>query len=305
MIAPIKKMEDESMKQKPVWVDSETERLRRVIIGSPDTFVLPEPINQKQQKWLDDAALRPTLERLRIEFEGFKSTLTKHGVEVLQPKPVDGVPDQLTPRDIGVVIGSTFVRMSMATACRANEWRGIDEVISLLSEEHYLEVPKSAVLEGGDVVVDNGHIFVGVGERSNPEGVAFLQEHFGHEYEVIAVPLRGEEHGEDVLHLDCAFVPVGHGKALIYPGGMLEAPSAIREHYEWIEVTKAEQELLATNVLSLNPETVISRSAAPRVNDLLREHGFNVIELVFADTPKSGGSFRCASLPLRRDARAK
>ncbi|MFK8032331.1 MAG: dimethylarginine dimethylaminohydrolase family protein [Gammaproteobacteria bacterium] len=290
------------MSTNSVWVDSETGRLRRVVIGSPHTFVLPEPINQKQREWLTDESLRPTRERLIPEFQSFQSALEDHGVEVIVPEPVDGVPDQLTPRDIGVVISDVFVRMRMATSCRANEWRGIERIIQALPESSYLVVPDTAVLEGGDVVVDQNFIFVGTGERSNEEGVAFLHERFGDRYEVIQVPLRGESHGEDILHLDCAFVPLGKGKALIYPDGMAQIPDAIRDTYDWIEVTKAEQQILSTNVLSLDSQTVISRSAATRINETLREHGLDVIEIVFADTPKSGGSFRCASLPLNRDA---
>ncbi|MEM7081423.1 MAG: arginine deiminase family protein [Pseudomonadota bacterium] len=263
---------------------------------------MPEaPINQKQRKWLDDASLIPDRHRLIKEFAHFQKALEKHDVEVIKPEPVDGVPDQLTPRDIGVVIGDVFVRMRMATSCRANEWRGIQRVIDSIPHEHYEIVPESAVLEGGDVVVDNGFIFVGTGERSNAAGVEFLQHRFGDTFQVVQVPLRGEAQGEDVLHLDCAFVPIGKGKALIYPDGLKRIPDAIRDHYEWIEVNKAEQRILATNVLSIDTTTLISRSAATRVNAVLREHGFEVIEVVFADTPKSGGSFRCASLPLLRD----
>ena len=56
--------------------------------------------------------------------------------------------------------------------------------------------------------------------------------------------------GKNVLHLDCSFVPVGRRSALIYPGGLAEMPAAIAEQYDLIEVTKAEQQILATNVLS-------------------------------------------------------
>ena len=35
--------------------------------------------------------------------------------------------------------------------------------------------------------------------------------------------------------------------------------------------------------------------------EMLRARGLDVIELPFDGTPKSGGSFRCASLPLYRE----
>lgn len=282
-------------------VFSETGTLTRVIIGEPARFVLPEPINQKQRYWLENPASRPDPATLVTEFDGMQAALEAQGVEVLRPTPVDGVPDQLTPRDIGVVIGDVFVQMHMATECRANEWQGIRQVIDTLPAQHFLEVPSSAVLEGGDVVVDRDFIFVGTGERSNAEGVRFLQEHFSEKFTVVEVPLLGEAEGHDILHLDCAFVPVGKSSALIYPDGLARIPEALQDQYDWIEVTQEEQLALATNVLSLSPTTVLSRNTATRTNDILRERGINVIEIEFNETPKGGGSFRCASLPLNRE----
>ena len=137
--------------QRSVWVNSETGRLRSVIIGYPDSFVLPAPINQKHTIYHDEHPERPTRDRLRPEFDRFRAALESCGVEVLQPVPVDDVPDQLTPRDIGFVIGDTFVVASMATACRKEEWRGVQGVLEQIPEGNILWTPESVVLEGGDV----------------------------------------------------------------------------------------------------------------------------------------------------------
>lgn len=284
-----------------VFVNSETGRLRSVIIGYPDSFVLPAPINHKHTIYHDEHPDRPTRDRLRPEFDRFRAALESCGVEVLQPVPVDDVPDQLTPRDIGFVIGEKFVVASMATACRREEWRGIQGVLEQIAEDDILWTPESIVLEGGDVVVDRGHLYVGLSERTTRDGFDFLRDHFADRYTVETVPLKQLHHGEDVLHMDCAFLPVGERHALIYPDGFQTVRDSIRDRYEWIEVTKDEQFELATNVLSVSPTTVISRHLVGTVNDRLRDAGLEVIELTFDETPKSGGSFRCASLPLRRE----
>jgi len=288
--------------QRSVWVNSETGRLRSVIIGYPDSFVLPAPINHKHTIYHDDHPERPTRDRLRPEFDRFRAALESCGVEVLQPVQVEDVPDQLTPRDIGFVIGDMFVVASMATACRKEEWRGIQGVLGQIPAGNILWTPESVVLEGGDVIVDGGHLYVGLSERTTQGGYEFLQKHFGDHYVVEAVRLKQLHHGEDVLHMDCAFLPVGARHALIYVDGFQEIPASIRERYEWIEVSKDEQFDLATNVLSVSPTTVISRHVSGSVNDRLRAAGLEVIEITFDETPKSGGSFRCASLPLRRES---
>ena len=73
---------------------------------------------------------------------------------------------------------------------------------------------------------------------------------------------------------------------------------------EWVEVDDIEREYPATNILSINPDTVIARDHpyGARVNRVLKEHGFNVEEITFDGVPATGGSFRCASLVLSRVA---
>ena len=188
----------------------------------------------------------------------------------------------------------------MARESRRDEWLGLLPILDQMRTQRVIKVPDDVVLEGGDVIVDNGRIFVGLSQRTGPDGAAFLASRFPH-FEVVPVPLKRLSDGENVLHLDCSFVPVGCHSALVYPNGLAEMPPAIIEHYDLIEVTKAEQQMLATNVLSLSPTQVIARTCASRVNTEMRRRGLEVIELPFDDPPKTGGSFRCCSLPLWRD----
>lgn len=284
-----------------ISVNSETGRLKSVIIGYPDSFELPAPINRKHEIFHEDHPERPTRENLIPEFNGFRAALEARGVEVHQPTPVQGVPDQLTPRDIGFVIGSTFVIASMATDCRRNEWQGIRHILDEIPTDQVLRAPDDLVVEGGDVILDNGTLYVGLSERTTSAGAEFLRNHFGDRYEVVTVPLKQLHHDEDILHMDCTFLPVGERHALIYRDGFHEIPAAISDRYELIEVTKDEQFELSTNVLSISPTEVISRDVGGRVNDELQNAGLEVIEIPFDDTPKSGGSVRCASLPLLRE----
>jgi N-dimethylarginine dimethylaminohydrolase len=177
---------------------------------------------------------------------------------------------------------------------------GLLPILDEIGTQHVIKVPDDVLLEGGDVIVDNGRIFVGLSQRTRQEGVAYLACHFP-QFEVVPVPLKQLADGENVLHLDCSFVPVGPRSALIYPDGLAAMPAVIAEQYDFIEVTKAEQQILATNVLSISPTQVIARQRTSRVNAEMRQRGLEVIELPFEDPPKTGGSFRCCSLPLWRD----
>ncbi len=281
------------------WLSSETDRLTHVVLGLPDTFHISEPevVNETQHRYYFTEN-HPKKENLQREFEMLRKILENQGIAVYQPKAVEAVPDQLTPRDIGFVIGDTFVLSNMKNHSRWAEWRGIEYILRQL-DTPVIQVPEEIMIEGGDVVIHDGFIYVGISERTSRGAADFLARKFP-DFEVIPIPLRNRRSGHEILHLDCAFMPVGNQKALFYPEGFEEVPPAISCRYDLIEVTDEEQTELAVNVLSLSPQTVVSRRSAARVNALLRDAGLEIIELDFDEAPKTGGSFRCCTLPLRR-----
>lgn len=284
-----------------VFVDSETAPLRSVLVGYPDNFlqVDAEIINESQRHWYHGPDA-PTPAAVTEQLNGFIDALTARGVTVHQPHPLPYLPDQMMTRDIGVVIGDTFVVTTMAAKSRRHEWRGYAHLFEHFPEHvKVLFGPEDLVIEGGDVVVDRGKVFVGIGQRTTLAGAAWLMQ-LVPGYEIVPVNLSGLDDGEDVLHLDCSFLPVGDGFALIYPGGMRDVPAGLRDTYELIEVTREEQKMLGTNVLSLSPDCVVSRDDSVRINNEMRARGIEVIELPYSEPPKTGGSFRCCTLPLHR-----
>ena len=284
-----------------VYVDSETAPLRSVIVGYPDNFlqVDAEIINETQRQYYDGPEA-PTTEAVTAQLNGFIRVLRDRGVEVIQPHALPYVPDQMMTRDIGVVIGTTFVVTTMAAASRRLEWRGYSHLFERFpADVKVLFGPEDLVIEGGDVIVDRGKVFVGIGQRTTLAGAAWLMQ-LVPDHEIVPINLSGLEHGEDVLHLDCSFLPVGDGYALIYPGGLRDVPAAVRDTYELIEVTREEQQVLGTNVLSISPDCVISQPTSVRINAELRARGIEVVEVPYSEPPKTGGSFRCCTLPLRR-----
>ena len=284
-------------------VTSETGKLKSVVIGYPHNFhkSSPEIINEKQKRYYSNNE-KPTIESLVPEFGEFKFQLKANGVAVYEPNPVEKVPDQLTPRDIGFVVGDTFVVAGMAKQSRKNEWNGIRYLIEKMSQSKVIYVPEGIVLEGGDVIVDKGCIYIGLSQRSAMKGVEFMKQKFP-DYEVIPIYLKNLESGEDVLHLDCAFMPLGISGGLIYSNGFIHVPDSIKKNYDVIELTKEEQEELVSNVLSVSPETVISRNhpKASRINEIMESRGMHVVKIKFDEAPKTGGSFHCCSLPLYRE----
>jgi len=283
---------------------SETAPLRRVIIGRYQGYLAhpayQEIINEDQKQGF------PTEADLAPEFKAFRRALEAEGVDVLEPQYVGKlVYDQLTPRDTGMVIGERFLICNMRYASRRYEVAGIfPYILHETAHEPNILLPNQsdAFVEGGDIIIDRGMLFVGVSQRTNEAGRAYLEHTFGDEFTVIPVRCAALTEGENVLHLDCTFNPVGRKHCLIYPDGLQEIPAEIHDNYEWIEVTHEEQAALATNILSIDSDTVISRDHrdCARVNEAMRNAGLRVIEVPFNAAPSTGGSFRCCSLPLER-----
>lgn len=284
---------------------SETDRLRKVLIGrhrgyrKDENYV--ELVNESQKEGL------PPHDLLEKEFKGLSTILREHDVEVLLPEYVGRfVYDQLTPRDIGVTIGNRFLLCNMAKSSRRYEATGIfPHILSMSGDEPAIVIPPDPrmMMEGGDIIVDNGTLFVGITQRTNEAGFQYLEETFGEDFEMVPVFCRSFREKDPVLHLDCVFNPVGRDKALIHPAGLQEIPPAITDQYDLIEVDKKAQQALATNILSLSKDVVISRDhpACQAANEALRKAGIEVIPLPFDGGPSTGGSFRCCTLPLVRE----
>lgn len=288
-------------------VNSETGTLREVIIGLADNFHKSgeiEIVNQSMVKNYCDQNLKPTAEKAVPEFEAYKRTLEQCGVKVYLPHAVEGVPDQLTPRDIGFVIDNIFFVAGMKKESRKEEYKGIEHLFNKF-DGRIIYVPEGIVVEGGDIIIDKDIVYVGLSQRTDKKGLEFLKQNLKRDYEIVPCYLKSLDESEDVLHLDCAFNPIGEGYALIYKEGFDSIPKIIDDRYRFITVTKEEQQNLGTNVLSISQTKIIARKGNEfeNLNERIRSiASIDVVEVKFDEAPKTGGSFRCCALPLYRES---
>lgn len=295
-----------------ISIEDEFSPLQRVIVGLGSPYQRDKertaaemrefPFVPETDRKAEVLALSyPTEEILQTEYAGYVATLERYGVEVLRADPGAAYSfDYTCPRDIGFVVGDTFFIANMAVGSRADEIRTIEHHLQDIDARKIVRTSADCLLEGGDVILlDGATLLVGINQRSNRDGYEFLRAFLQPQgFEVLAV-----RHSQ--LHLDCCLNPLGLGHLLIHPASLQDNDARtwqLLESYPWIEVDDTEREHLATNLLSIDPGTIIARDhdSCRRVNRVLGDAGYNVEAIGFDGVPATGGSFRCASLALCR-----
>jgi N-dimethylarginine dimethylaminohydrolase len=111
---------------------------------------------------------------------------------------------------------------------------------------------------------------------------------------------------DNALHLDCCFQPVGHDKGVIYKSGFREEADYMflvnlfgKENL--FHITRDEMYHMNSNIFSIAPDVVVSEQKFTRLNQWLRQHGFTVEEIPYAEIAKQEGLLRCSTLPLVRE----
>jgi N-dimethylarginine dimethylaminohydrolase len=275
------------------YVDSEFGQLRDLLLGSIRNFTMNAPINSTQHHYYSISP--PKIEKLVEQEKRLVEVLESYGVALHQLPQKETSFTQFFVRDIAVVIGNTVVVCAMKESIRQEETLALEQLFP--SSTHQVLRVNTGFVEGGDILIDRSTLYVGLGERTNVAGLDFLRRSFGKSFEI--VPLRL---ASTFLHLDVVFNIVGKGHALIYsPALERSSVELLAKRYTLIEVTDEEQFHLAVNVLSLSPDIVVSDLRNSRVNSMLTEKGYKVIELEFDEIGKMGGAFRCGTCPLRRD----
>jgi N-dimethylarginine dimethylaminohydrolase len=287
-------------------IQNEFDPLELVILGTGIGMKAEaDPVLQQGLPKTSAFYTQPDPKLTEWEFAGVCHALENLGTVVRLPDIVDSpeVVDQTCPRDIGFVIDDLYFEANSRYASRNIEHLGIDTLLKDVEPPHYIKMPKDVVLEGGDVMPAPGKLFLGLGARSSREGIEWLASvlhQHGSTREIVIIP-------HDVLHLDCCWNVIGPDLALwceAATGTFMDLEGApAHMDFETISVNRAEQAALATNVLVARPGHILTRddAACESINQILESrYGFSVERLPFDCVPSIGGSFRCATLPLKR-----
>jgi N-dimethylarginine dimethylaminohydrolase len=270
---------------------SEYHSLKKVLLCEPQHMMISEIINETQRHYHKENI---NTELAVKQHRDFVQALRTQRVEAILLPHVEEYPEQVFTRDIGFTIGQQMFVSHMGMGIRQGE----DNILMKWLKDHAYPFHnvKQDSIEGGDVMIDFDTVFMGISGRTSKNAVQLITELLP-DYTVVPIAIE-----RSYLHLDCVFNILSSSEALVFSPALhpddLERLSA---RYELIEVTKPEQFTLGTNVLSIGGKRVFSLPLNKEVNRQLRERGYEVIETDISEIIKSGGSFRCCTLPLVRE----
>lgn len=238
-------------------------------------------------------------DRLLAQQEAFYDLMDRLDVRLHFIAPSPDHPWQMYTRDTGFVIGDRiYYAADRGLPERVGEVANLRSALPEVPADAFVEITDGRI-EGGDVMPDGDVVFVGVNTtRTAPAAAAALARHLAPDVTLIPLDL-----GPSVMHLDTRMTILPGRRLLICPTPFAKADLAVlAARFTMIEVTDEEAAAMGTNVFVPNPETVVMHRAFDRIAKEIEAAGIRVERLDWSEPNALLGSFRCATMPLRRAA---
>lgn len=285
-----------------ICIKNEYGKLKKVVLGIAPTLYFPgshEIEMEDESPWWKKFLTRfiyPILKGKKVpdfivrkyqnELKNLNEVLTSHDIQVIHPKEV-------------FCIGNHIIAGNLQIEMRRKELRGFSNILSDFQKFRAAgNLNEDSFLEGGDIILDYPYLYVGIGKyASNEKGLHWLKNQVGQEFKVIPVYLKNE----GILHLDCCMTLIGEKQGIIHPNSLQYPLPYPLNTYNFIEVDDKTRSELGTNILMLDPKTIIVQKRHKGLQQKLRSRGFNTIPLDFTWHARLDGSFRCATCPIYRE----
>ncbi len=292
--------------------------LKRVVVGSATDANWPtnDPVfSQESEKttWKETPVPRgPVLQRIIDEanedLDILATTLMSLGVEVIRPEPLnfqthDGMYNYC-PRDRLLVYGDTVVDPAMMYPCRNMELQCYHDIVD--KAPNYIHMPRheGMILDAANVCRLGDRMLFLESASGNRAAYNWLCEQFPD----VEIELCNFYSG---VHIDSTIVPLRNGVVMLNSSRVkFDAVPRVFDgwHKIWVHDVVAQDfyqypyasKWIATNMLVVDPHTVICDADQTELIKTLKSYQFEVIPLRLRHSRTLGGGFHCVTLDLYR-----
>ena len=264
----------------------------RILMCAPHHYDVDYVINP----WMEGNIHRSSRDLAETQWQQLYEVLKTYAtIELVEPQP--GWPDMVFAANAGLILGDTVVLSRFFHP----ERQGEEPYFQAWFESQGYKVhclPKSLPFEGaGDALFDRsgGWLWAGYGFRSELDSHPYLAKWL--EVEVLSLRLVDRR----FYHLDTCFCPLTDGYLLYYPAAFdtysnrlieLRVPAEKR-----IPITEADAINFACNAVNID-WIVVMNQASDKLQKILFDRGFTVVETPLAEFLKAGGAAKCLTLKV-------
>lgn len=223
----------------------------------------------------------------RAQHHAYVNALQELGCRVIELPAEPDLPDSVFVEDTAFILPEGAVITRPGADSRKPETESIIQALS--PHIGLVQIHKPAIIDGGDVLVLDKDIYVGLSTRSNREAIDQLNEllrKYGYRAQGV------QTHG--CLHLKSAVTRVDEKTLLINPGWVDARHFAA---FNLIEVDSSES--FAANCLPIG-DAILFPLAFPKTRAKLEERGYKVVTIDVSELAKAEGALTCCSLIIRQ-----
>jgi dimethylargininase len=221
------------------------------------------------------------------EHAAYEDCLRRLGCRVERLPELPGNPDSVFVEDAAVVFDAVAVIARPGAASRRGEVESATQALAAHRPLAFIQSP--GTLDGGDVLVTPGTVFVGISGRTNADGARQLATILApHGIDVLPVAVTG------CLHLKSAAVwlPASAGRSRIVINPEWIDPG----HFAGFDLIEIDpREPFAANVLAVGGHVVCPESHTA-TRRRLEAHGIPTVTVPAGELAKAEGGVTCCSI---------
>jgi dimethylargininase len=227
---------------------------------------------------------KPDYDKALEQHKAYIQALKDCGLEVTVLSPDERFPDSTFVEDVALLTPGCAIFTNPGAPSRKGETALIREAVSRFYENTET-IGAPGTIEAGDIMMIGSHFYIGISERTNPEGarqmIDILRRHG-----MDGMPIKMKE----MLHLKTGMSYIENNHLLIT--GEFLRMSAFQS-FDRLVVDEAEA--YAANSVWINNK-VLMPMGHPNTKKLVEAAGYQVIEVDTSEFQKLDGGLSCLSL---------